>query len=234
MATNKAAEGTAPRAPRGKRNGTPGRPGRPHDLDRPVPQPSGTTIPAAEAIIRQLRTGLPLAESALSVGVDRATAYRWRGDGAAVQAGIHEGRLNPDQLTDYQTAVASFYDDATRAEAEAEALNATRLSSIARGGHVTTREIIEYDSNDNIVSRKVTTATLAPDPKAVMFWLERRAPARWGRSQRIEHALGAEGPLVQTDGALERLTAELAAIARRKQAGAAQLAVAPDPEERTA
>lgn len=216
MATRAASQGAAKKP--AKRNGNPRKQGRPHDLDKPVLQPNGTIIEAAEAIVRQLRTGLPLGESALSVGVDRSTAYRWRGDGAATRAALLEQRLQPTDLTDYQHAVVAFYDSATRAEAEAEALNATRLASLARGGHVTTRELIEYDASDNVVSRKVTTATLPPDPKAVMFWLERRAPERWGRSQRIEHALGADGPRVATESPLERIQEALGAIERRKDA----------------
>ena len=222
-------------ATHGKRNGNPGQ-GRPHDLDRPVPQPDGTTTTTAEAIVDQIRTGLPIAESALSVGVDKATAYRWRGDGAAIRSGIFEGRLHPDDLTDYQDACSRFYDDVTRAEAEAEALNATRLSTLATGGHVTTREVIEYDANDNIKSRTVTTATLPPDPKAVMFWLERRASQRWGRTQRIEHALGDGTPIVQTDqgrSPLDKLTAALAAIEQRREA-ASSIIEAQATEERSA
>lgn len=224
MATRAATQGKPKRTP--KRNGTPGTPGRPHDLDRPIPQPGGAPpIPASEAVLRQMRTGLPLAESAQSVGLSRATAYHWRGEGAAVTQALADGQLQEDKLTAYQQACRTFFDGAMQAEAHAVALNAARLQQLASGGYTTTREVTDYDASGNVLGKRVTTATVPPDTKAVTFFLERRAVNLFGKAIRVEHAAGAEGPLVQTESPLAKLAEALEGIERRREQGRAQLAI---------
>jgi hypothetical protein len=208
-----------------RRNGDPHKPGRPHDLDRPIPQPDGTTIPAAEAIVRQMRTGLPIAQAAKAIGIDRATALGWRGDGATIRQRINDAVLTPDDLTRYQTAALAFFDAALQAEAHAEALYAARLSSAAAGGYVIERVVEEFDRSGNLLGKRVTRQNVPPDTKATTFWLQTRAPERWGRAQRIELGM-ADGPArVQTDSPLTQLAEALEAIERRKAEGAKLAAV---------
>lgn len=212
-----------PRKRQPKRNGDPTSAGRPHDLDRPV-QFGGTTLPAAEAVAAIMRSGEPLYLAATACGLNPDTCYGWRRDGQRVFSELHEGRITDDQLTDYQRAALRFSEGASRAEAEAEAMMAARIGAAAAGGQVKTRTVIEYDADGNEVARRETRESVLADPKAAMFWLERRAPQRWGRAQRIELAQGADGPVVQTDTPLERLTAALGEIERRRSSGRRQLA----------
>lgn len=220
----------APRKRQPKRNGDPHRPGRPHDLDRPVSF-GGQQLGAAEAIVAIMRSGEPLYLAADACGIHKETAYTWRRDGTRIASELHEGRITEDQLTDYERAALAFSDSAMRAEAEAEAMMAARLGAVAAGGHVKRRSVVEYDRDGTEVRRTEYEETLPPEPKALTFWLERRAPERWGRTQRIEHALGVEGPMVQTDRPIERLAEALRAIERRKNAGAKLAAVETTAEE---
>jgi hypothetical protein len=219
----KNAKRTAARKAAPKRNGTPAKPGRPHDLDRPV-QFGGTQLPAADAVVAIMSSGEPLSLAARACGLNPDTVYTWRSDGQRIWSQLTEGKLDETKLTDYQAAALRFSEGASRAEAEAEALMAARIGAAAAGGFVQRREVIEYDRDGNELGRKVTEATIPPDPKASMFWLERRASQRWGRAQRIELAAGAEGPVVQTESPLERLSEALAEIEQRRSKGRAQLA----------
>lgn len=223
----------APRKEQPKRNGTPDQPGRPHDLDRPVDF-GGKTLPAAEAIVAIMRSGEPLYLAADACGIAKQTAYEWRRVGARVASELLETRVTETDLTDYEAACLRFSDSAMRAEAEAEAMMAARLGAVAAGGHVKRRVVVEYDRNGDEVKRTEYEETMPPDGKALGFWLERRGAPRWGRVQRIEHAIGAEGPVVQTSSPLEQLADKLRAIERRKTAGAKLAAVETTAEEQSA
>lgn len=218
------ADTTTKRKRRPKRNGDPHHVGRPHDLDRPVTF-GGRELTASEAIIAIMRSGEPLYLAARACGLHHDTAYNWRSDGQRIASDLAEHRRELDDLTDYERAALAFSEGVSRAEAEAEALMAARLGQAAAGGTIRRRTVTEYDRNGNALTTKVTEETMPPDPKAAMFWLERRGPERWGRAQRLEHVAG-DGPgTVQTDRSpLERLAEQLDAIARRRSAGAARLA----------
>lgn len=222
-----------PRKRQPKRNGDPHQPGRPHDLDRPV-QFGGTTLGAAEAVTAIMRSGEPLYLAATACGLNPDTCYTWRRDGQRIFTELHEGRRTDTDLTDYERAALAFSESASRAEAEAEAMMAARIGAAAAGGQTKTRTVIEYDADGTEVGRRTTTENVLADPKAAMFWLERRAPQRWGRAQRIELAAGAEGPVVQTESPLQRLTEALGEIERRRSKGTPQLAAVTDVDHQEA
>lgn len=214
----------ARRKQRPKRNGDPNTRGRPHDLDRPVTF-GGQTLPAAQAVVTIMRSGEPLYLAADACGLGRETCYGWRRDGTRIASELHEGRVTPDQLTDYETAAVAFSEGVTRAEAEAEAMMAARLGTVAAGGYVRRRTVTERDGDGNVTLVRETEETMPPDPKALTFWLERRGAARWARTQRVEHALGSGEPRAQTESPLDVLAEKLRAIDRRKTAGAKLTAV---------
>jgi hypothetical protein len=225
MASRAATEG----APKAKR---PGQRGKPTKLTQATVLHE-EVLPHGEAIARLVRTGMPLKEAAMALGLDWSGAYKALGEGRAVASLILEGRHNPDKLTPYQAAALDYFQRVDRAEAEGLALAATALSTVMAGGHVRRRTEILYDAAGNETGRKVVEDVLPPDRQAQQFWLERRRPDLFGRAERVELALGADGPVVQTASPRERLVQALADIERRKTAARDVIDI-PDQEERTA
>lgn len=200
-----------------------GQAGKPHTLDRPVPV-YATILPSGEALAELVRTGLPIKEAAQALGLDWSGAYRCLGDGRVVAGLLWEGRLEDDQLTDYQQAALRYFHLVDAAEAEAIALHTRALASHAQGGNVRTRETVTLDKDGNEVGKTVTTETLPPDVRATTFWLERRVPGLFGRTERREHALVGGDATVGVASPREKLAEALAQITRRKAAGAGVVA----------
>jgi hypothetical protein len=225
MASNAATAG----APKAKR---PGQRGKPTKLTQPTIL-HGEILPHGEAIARLIRTGMPLREAALALGLDWSGAYKALGEGRAVASMILEGRHDPDKLTPYQAACLDYFHKVDRAEAEGLALVSSALTGLIAGGHVRRRTEVLYDAQGNETGRKVVEDVLPPDRQAQQFWLERRRPDLYGRAERVELALGADGPVVQTASPRDRLIQALADINRRKTAARDVIDI-PDQEERTA
>lgn len=216
MATTAAAAGAKPRQK--------GRRGQPTALDRPVPL-HATILPSGEALAELVRTGLPIKEAAQALGLDWSGAYRCLGDGRVVAGLLWEGRLEPDQLTDYQRAALDYFHLVDAAEAEALAIHTRVIQEAALGGHhVRKRTTRTYNAKGEETGRTETEEVIPPDLRASVFWTERRRPDLFGRTERREHALVGGDATVGTASPREKLAEALAQIARRKEQGAGVVA----------
>lgn len=203
----------------GARQRTAAKRGRPTSLDLPVPL-HGTVLPQGEAIAKLVRTGLPVKEAAQALGLDYSAAYRCLGDGRVVAGLLWEGRLTEADLTDFQAAALAFYHHVDKAEAEAIALHTSALAKHATGGNVRRRTVTTYDSAGQVTGTQTTEEILPPEVRASTFFLERRRPDEWGRTERREHAIVGGEATVGTARPLDRLLDALDQIERRKAAGA--------------
>lgn len=193
--------------------------GRRASLDRPVPL-HGEVMPQGEAIARLVRTGLSIKDAAKALGLSHDAAYRCLGDGRIVAGLLYEGRLDREALTTFQAQALAFYDLVDKAEAEALALHTSAIAKHAQGGNVRRVTTIQYDDAGQEVGRTVREEIIPPDLKASTFFTERRRPQEWGRAERHEIAM-VDGPgVVQTASPLDRLTAALEEIERRRTEGA--------------
>ena len=134
---------------------------------------SKLTPTTGDKIVSALEQGNFVSTAADVSGVHRATVYRW------VQTGAHD---------DAPAALRDFRDAVMRARAEAEVKAVACLWDIAGGGHLI-KETVTHRGREVTVERTVT----GPDPRPIMFLLERGFPARWGRRANLEVAAGQDG-----------------------------------------
>lgn len=119
-------------------------------------------------IVEALRAGAFYDTVAAAAHIDRTTLYDW----------LRRGR-QPGAPPIYK----NFYEDVMAARAEGEVDQITLLNEMARGGALV-KEVERTDprTGERIVERQYTP----PDPKPIMFLLERGHPARWGRRASLE------------------------------------------------
>lgn len=237
MAATPAAHEGATVSDGGTRRPSRKRAGRPPAITRKAVDEFGQVWTVGEQVCAYLRDGLPIDDIAALVGINPTTIYRAQGEGHAVESLILEGRLDPGKLTRYQTAALGFCKAIRQAKADAVELRLRALSVLAEGGHVKRRTVTTYEITPSgerkAIGETVQEDVLPPDRAAAQVWLERRRPDLFGKVERIEHALGAEGPTVQTASPKEKLREALEAIERRKAQASAVIPV-DEIEEQTA
>lgn len=101
------------------------------------------------------RRGLTDEQIAYNCGVDRATLARWKKRYVAIR----------DTLT----------------QAKDVADRAVENALYKRATGYTTREVTQYrdDKTGEMVTAKVVTKEIAPDPTSMVFWLKNRMPDHW-------------------------------------------------------
>lgn len=118
------------------------------------------TTPKGLDILRGLaRRGLSDEDIAKSIGVGKATLYRWKATNDAIRDALRDGKLTADL--------------------EVEAA----LFKKATGFTVTDTKTISFLDKDNgeMIPGKIETVTkhILPDTNAAIFWLKNRCPDLW-------------------------------------------------------
>lgn len=190
--------------PRTRRSTTliPGPPagGRTPYIDRPITI-DGVTTTVAERILSAVRAGNYLETAASLAGVRPATIRDWLYTGNATLRAITAGTpTNEIHRTDLR--FAEFAESIARAQAEAEAEDVARLQLLARGAVETTKTVttqkVDADGKLLEATTRRETETHLPDGAAIRWRLERRHPARWQGTHRVELTGEAGGPVELT------------------------------------
>lgn len=148
-------------------------------------------VTAADRIVESLRMGDYFETAAAAAGVTKETAYHWLRTGADANAQLNRANLHgrkPPRLTKFQDQCRSFSDAVAAATAEWHASALTTLELLGRGGMKVTKvsertEVVRQPDGstvEQVVERRTTTETLAPNAAVLMWRLTRRFPDRYG------------------------------------------------------
>lgn len=186
--------------------------GRPPALTRIIDHAAdGTPITVGDHLLATLQSGQYIEVAAARAGVSRGTVHGWLRDGARVRAQLAGGAPRAD-FTEQQLRCAEFSRAADEVQAVAETQDVAEHARLARGGLTVSKTVermaVAKDGTTTVLERTVTTEVLPPNHRALEWRLERRAPARWGRLDRLEIDTGV--PAVSEAERAERLADELA------------------------
>jgi transposase len=165
--------------------------GRPTKIDQVITRRDGSKVPITEVIVQAVRAGNYVETAAALAGVSKDTVYHWLREGA--RASTKTTRLTP-----FERHAVTFSDAVAQAEAESESGDVGVLTSLAQG--VTRVERIVVDQEGNEISRTVLAERVPPNDRVLMWRLERRFGARWGR-QRVELS-GPDGGPVEVEATI--------------------------------
>jgi transposase len=150
-----------------------------------VPRQSKLTPQLIDQLVAIVEKGNYNEVAAQAVGISKATLYRWLQDADAAQAVLDDpqeaARIgviagDPEPLSD---PLADS--DARKAYAIAHRAWTTRQLKRDLRDRLTRAQAT---AEDRIVT-KLTDLALSGNERALMFWLERKGPERWGRSDKL-------------------------------------------------
>lgn len=149
----------------------------------------GKRVTAGETVISRIASGAYREEAALSANIAKATLYGWLYAGAKARAALVRGeRVSPGDRR-----YVEFLNAVEEAEAQALLSDWTRLGQLAVGGlpQVTVREKVEVVTVDGkqverVVERVTTSDRTLPNASVLMWRMERRWPAKFGRRPSVE------------------------------------------------
>jgi hypothetical protein len=163
---------------------------------------NGRTI--SQQIIELLRCGNYFEQACMATGVGRRTPYDWLREGAKTSrllAADPKTKLTRAQKDCYQ-----FWKGCMQAQAEWETRSLELLEAVAMGGAEIDGRIIGPVKITKVrkdgpfgPSTEVKTEFLPPDPKVLMWRLERMYPERYGRKIEIRGETSLADPLTRDD-----------------------------------
>lgn len=118
------------------------------------------------AILKALKRGATRTAACEKAGIHRATFYEWLKD----------------------PTKATFSDEVTRAEAEAEIHHTDTIHEAAAGGALILETVNEQYRKGELVGTTTTRRYAPPDAKAAAFWLERRRRQEYGKQVDVNHS----------------------------------------------
>lgn len=182
----------------------PGRTGRPPAIAQPIGDGTETV---ADRIVSSIAAGNYFEQACAAAGVGKVTAYRWLREGALAARTIAS---NPDATLEGNAPLyLNFWNAVEEAEGRWEVGALTTLESLGRGASMGPdgkmrgpRKIVETEKLDpqgRVIETSRRTEWLPPDSAVLMWRLERKDPARFGK--RVEIAQTIPDPLSRDDKA---------------------------------
>ncbi len=167
--------------------------GRPSAINRVVRfrERDGVREPVTvfDAIVGSLRIGSYLETAAAQCDVDAQTIRGWLRIGAKVstRSALESTPVDQLDLTDHERRCHEFSASVAQAEADYELAEQSTLHRLGRGGMTRSTSRVKTERRENAdgaveyieTERVVTTETLAPDPRVIMWRLTRRFPERY-------------------------------------------------------
>lgn len=206
----------------------PGNVGRPTKLDQVLrtedTDRGPVEVTVAEHVVRALGAGSYVEEAAASAGVAKSTVYKWMTDGARIGTDVEQGRRKlpragsrDRQLLDFSYAVA-------QAQAEWEVRANATLEHLSRARTVeTVTTVTEATEDGPVVKVTKRTQTVDADSATIRWRLERKNPARYGKSIEVSGPGGGAIPVDIRTAALEALGKAADQLAANADATQAQL-----------
>lgn len=157
-------------------------PGQPSKLDAiAATTPDGRTITVRQRIIEAIRLGDYLETAAAAAGINRETLHNWLRIGARTtqRQARAEALDQPFDATPHELACQEFSNAIAIAEADAHQRLLQTLHDLSRSRKVTTtttRTAADGSTYEHTVERE-----LEPNAQVLMWRLERRFPALYGR-----------------------------------------------------
>lgn len=187
--------------------------GRPSEIDSVIGKHPLTAEPVtvSDRIIETIRLGGYMETAAARAGVHKQTVYGWLETGAKSFKRLNAGTAAPGDLTEHEWRCLEFTEAVDRAEADSEVEQLALLAELGQGGRQLVTTTVKstpgaQGAPDVIVERTTKTETMLPNPQVLMWRLERRHPARYGRTRvevtgpdggKIEHEHSADERIMQ-------------------------------------
>lgn len=164
-------------------------------------------VTAGQRIIEAIRIGEYVETAAALAGVDKTTVYEWLKVGAgATDAVARQGRTLKS-LTQHQRDCMEFSHAVAEAEALARTDDVATLAELGRGGRQMVTTTVKRNPQGEVIEHTTRTETAQPNAAVLMWRLERRWPAEWGR-RRLEVS-GPDGEAIPVEVRAAGLVAAL-------------------------
>lgn len=197
--------------------------GRPSEIDSVIGRHPHTHDPVtvSDRIIETIRLGGYMETAAARAGVHKQTVYGWLDTGAKTFKRLNAGTAKPSDLTEHEWRCLEFSEAVDLAEADSEVEQLALLAELGQGGRQVTSTTTRttpgpQGAPDVVVDRTTKTETLLPDARVLMWRLERRHPARYGRT-RVEISGPEGGPLDVEHHADDRVLALVETVRQFKE-----------------
>lgn len=194
------------------------RPGRPTSIDKPATDAVGNPTTVADGIVSRIRAGAYLETACAAVDVHSHTAHKWMRTGTNARKRILAGAVEYDDLTPLEQQCIDFATGIEKAEADWQMRAEAQLEVLCRGGSTIRTVTVRKDPKGGVIETIEKTEHIPPDPKVIMWRLERRHPDLYGRRTVQEVKVGGNPaqPIevnVDADGLMAKLQAIAAGAA---------------------
>jgi hypothetical protein len=180
----------------------------------PATLATGEPSTVADGIVSRIRAGAYLEHAAAAVNVHKDTVFNWMRSGAGARTKVMSGHTPWEELTDHERDCVLFCDEMERAEAEWVVNAEATLEKYTRGGSVTTSTTVRKDPHGNVIETIEKTDVVPPKPEVLMWRLERKLPALYGKRTTQDINIGGQpgNPIVH-DVDITSLTEKMKALA---------------------